>query len=152
MIVSCTSRNFRVSKRSITSQAVVHEQALSSKPELHASELQMCDSWFSIRNDRFPPTHHSKCITFTKKKKKKKTANLWDDTWGSTHSLSSSSQQSTQLKQLLRAESTWRRKANTKRRVLEHFSICTIARNTATPYKEIYGKSPVCGHLFDWTG
>ena len=31
--------------------------------------LEKCDSWFSIRNDRYPSTHHSKSITFRKKRR-----------------------------------------------------------------------------------
>ena len=53
---------------------VVHEQALSS--EHRASEVERCESWFSIRNDRYSSTD-SNCITF----RKRKTANLWDDPW-----------------------------------------------------------------------
>ena len=55
---------------------VFHEQALSNEPEHRPSELEKCDSWFSIRNYGYPPTHHSKCITF-----RKKMANLWDAPW-----------------------------------------------------------------------
>ena len=38
-------------------------------PEHRASELEKCDSWFSLRNDRYPPTHHSTCITFRSKRR-----------------------------------------------------------------------------------
>ena len=43
--------------------------AVERAREHRASEFEKCDSWFSIRNDRYPPTHHSKCITFQKKRR-----------------------------------------------------------------------------------
>ena len=49
---------------------VIHsKQALpASELEHGASKLEKCNSWFSIRNDHCPPTHHSKCVMFTNKK------------------------------------------------------------------------------------
>ena len=66
--MSCTSGSIPVRVwrcRSTTKRQ--HEQALSSEPEHRASELEKCDSWFSTRNDRYPATHHSKCIPIEKK-------------------------------------------------------------------------------------
>ena len=64
-----------------TFQKAVHGQVLlSSEAEHRASDLEKCGSWFSSRNDRYPPSlkciKKSKCIPFTKKWGKKKNGEL----------------------------------------------------------------------------